>query len=76
MIDGPKMPLRHDRILAECEHPIEGGFTDLVERAKLAGWNDFDVANALLTLARARILKIRDEYTPILSDILDTTRRH
>ncbi|WP_193177623.1 hypothetical protein [Oricola nitratireducens] len=53
-MDFRSSDMTDDRDL-DCESSIEADFEALAERAVAAGWGDDEVANALLSLAQARI---------------------
>jgi len=60
-VDSPssKEPVTDPDRLYECLLEVEPAFTDLAERAEMAGWSRLEVATALNGLAFARMTMLR-----------------
>ncbi|MFK3965665.1 hypothetical protein ACI2KT_18875 [Ensifer adhaerens] len=53
-IRSPRVEKSHPERSLLCEESIEGAFEDLMFAARKAGWNEEEVANALVNLAHDR----------------------
>lgn len=47
----------------ECEASLRRGFDELAERALRAGWDEREIARALLRIAGANMLRLDGEHT-------------
>lgn len=62
-ITAPKHPLEHPERGIDCEFAIEPTFQAVITAAVAAGWNEAEVAEAVLELARNHIAgMLADQY--------------